>query len=115
VAYSASLRTSASWTDGNEGVATVSEPIDRVRGLLHEAAETHHQVYRLTDGADDDWASWYADWLSRLSELPELLGRRPVRSELTHYLVALDKEYVTVEPAQPWEEFYAQRLIQLFA
>lgn len=93
----------------------MSEPIDRVRALLHEAAETHHQVYRITEGADDDWASWYADWLSRLSELPDLLGRRPVRSELTHHLVALDTEYVTTKPAQPWEAYYAQRLIQLFA
>lgn len=93
----------------------MSEPIDRVRGLLHEAAETHHLVYRITDGADDDWASWYADWLTRLSELPDLLARRPVRSELTHHLVALDKEYVAAQPGQPWEEFYAHRLIQLFA
>jgi hypothetical protein len=29
----------------------------RVSDLLHEAAETHHQVFRITDGADDDWAS----------------------------------------------------------
>ena len=93
----------------------MSESIDRVRDLLHEAAETHHQVYRITDGADDDWASWYADWLTRLSELPDLLARRPVRSELTHHLVALDQEYAAAQPAQPWEEFYAQRLIQLFA
>ena len=93
----------------------MSEPVDRVRGLLHEAAETHHRVYRITDGADDDWASWYADWLTKLSELPELLGRRPVRSELTHYLVALDKDYVSNEPSQPWEEYYAQRLIQLLS
>lgn len=92
----------------------MSESIDRVRDLLHEAAETHHQVYRITDGADDDWASWYADWLTRLSELPDLLARRPVRSELTHHLVALDKEYAAAQPGQPWEEFYAQRLIQLF-
>lgn len=96
-------------------MATVNEAIDRVRDLLHEVADTHHQVYRITDGADDDWASWYADWLSRLSELPDMVGRRPVRSELTHYLVALDKEYVTVVPAQPWEEFYAQRLVEVFA
>lgn len=93
----------------------MSESIDQVRDLLHEAAETHHQVYRITDGADDDWASWYADWLTRLSELPDLLPRRPVRSELTHHLVALDKEYAGARPGQPWEEFYAQRLIQLFA
>jgi hypothetical protein len=48
--------------------------------LLHEAAETHHTVYRITDGDDSDWASWYADWLLKLSELPKLLGRTPESS-----------------------------------
>ena len=45
-----------------------------VADLLHEAAETHHVVYRIVDGDDPDWASWYADWLLNLSELPQLLG-----------------------------------------
>jgi hypothetical protein len=97
------------------GAHTVGEPIEQVGGLLHEAAETHHHVYRITDGADEDWASWYADWLTRLSELPDLLGRRPVRSELTHHLVALDKQYAAAQPDQPWEQYYAQRLIEIFA
>ena len=35
--------------------------------VLHEAAETHHVVWRITDGDDPDWASWYADWLLNLS------------------------------------------------
>ena len=88
-----------------------------VSKLLHEAAETHHQVFRITDGADDDWASWYADWLTRLSELPDLLARRPVRSTLTAELVRLDREYTesNPRPQQPWEEFYAQRLVKAFA
>ena len=46
------------------------------------------------DGADDDWASWYGDWLVRLSELPQLLEKPAVRSELVYLLVRLDKEYV---------------------
>ena len=50
---------------------------EKIAELLHEAAETHHVVFRITDGDDPDWASWYADWLLDLSELPELLGRRP--------------------------------------
>ena len=54
----------------------------RVSDLLHEAAETHHRVFRISDGADDDWASWYAQWLDTLSELPELLGAKVVRSTL---------------------------------
>ena len=93
----------------------MTDTTQRVSGLLHEAAETHHLVYRITDGTDDDWASWYADWLTRLSELPDLLGRKPVRSELTHHLVALDKEYTANSPDEPWEEYYAQRLTSEFA
>ncbi len=80
---------------------------DRVASLLHEAAETHHRVFRITDGTDDDWASWYADWLVNLSELPEALGTTPVRSELVYLLVHLDKEYVASQPDEPWEQFYA--------
>ena len=52
----------------------------RVVSLLHEAGETHHRVYRIVDGDDPDWASWYADWLVNLSELPQILGTTPVRA-----------------------------------
>jgi hypothetical protein len=36
------------------GGAFVEETVARVSGLLHEVAETHHRVFRITDGADDD-------------------------------------------------------------
>ena len=68
----------------------------QVSELLHEAAETHHRVFRIVDGADDDWATWYADWLVNLSELPALLGAKPARSE-------------------PWEPYYAHRIIEQLA
>jgi hypothetical protein len=87
----------------------------RIGELLHEAAETHHVVYRITDGDDPDWASWYADWLVRLSELPEIVGRAPVRSELVHLLVDLDRRYVRDRPAEPWESWYAGRLVEHFS
>jgi hypothetical protein len=86
----------------------------RVSELLHEAAETHHRVFRITDGADDDWASWYADWLVTLSELPQLLGAKPVRSELTWLLVRLDKDYTAKQPASRWEDWYAQAITEHF-
>ena len=85
-----------------------------VADLLHEAAETHHVVYRIVDGDDPDWASWYADWLLSLSELPQLLGAAPVRSHLVSELVALDREY-TAEPREArWEDWYAERLVENF-
>ncbi|HEX4217073.1 MAG TPA: hypothetical protein VHZ02_01785 [Acidimicrobiales bacterium] len=86
--------------------------IERIAGLLQEAAETHHQVFRITDGTDADWASWYSDWLVTLSELGDLLGRKPVRSELTSLLVELDNEYAKQAPAEPWPTWYAIRLAE---
>src|SRR2546423_1193982 len=86
----------------------------RIAELLHEAGETHHRVYRIVDGADDDWASWYADWLIKLSELPSLLGSTPVRSELVYMLVRLDKEYGEAQLAERWEDVYAARLEKHF-
>jgi hypothetical protein len=84
--------------------------VRRIAELLHEAAETHHVVYRITDGDDPDWASWYADWLLDLSELPELLGARPVRSHLVHALVELDREFTAAGADERWEDWYATRL-----
>jgi hypothetical protein len=87
---------------------------EQVSRLLHEAGETHHRVFRIVDGADDDWASWYADWLVNLSELPSVLGVKPVRSELTYLLVRLDKDYTANQPGDPWETYYAQRILDHF-
>jgi len=87
---------------------------DPVVVLLDEAAETHHRVFRITDGSDDDWASWYADWLLTLSELPKLLDRRPVRSHLVHSLVQLDRDHTAAGTDEPWQEFYARRLREEF-
>ena len=88
---------------------------DKVRDLLHEAGETHHIVFRLVDGVDDDWASWYSEWLIDHSELPEILGARPVRSELTWLLVQLDKDYVERSPKEQWDSWYAPRLVAHFS
>jgi len=93
----------------------VDERETKVSALLHEAAETHHTVFRIVDGEDPDWASWYSEWLVTLSELPTILGRAPVRSELTSALVGLDKEYVASGPSERWEDFYARALVQRFA
>jgi hypothetical protein len=86
-----------------------------VSALLHEAAETHHVVFRIVDGDDPDWASWYADWLLDLSELPGLLGRKPVRSHLVHALVQLDRDFARGKASGSWEDFYAERLLEEFA
>ena len=87
----------------------------RIAALLHEVGETHHLVYRIVDGDDPNWASWYADWLVDLSELPSILAVTPVRSELVWLLVTLDKEYVETAPDLAWPQWYADRFLSHFA
>jgi hypothetical protein len=93
----------------------MDERIGRVSELLHEAGETHHTVFRIVDGADDDWATWYSEWLTALSELPEVLGAKAVCSELTWLLVKLDKEYADRKPDDRWEDYYAREVVKHFS
>lgn len=92
----------------------MSDQSTRVAALLQEVSETHHTVYRIVDGDDPDWASWYADWLVNLSELPEVLGTKPVRSDLVCLLVSLDREYANAKPDTPWPQWYAGRVVAHF-
>ena len=92
----------------------MTDVLEQISGLLHEAGETHHRVFRIVDGDDDDWASWYAWWLISLSELPDLLKAKPVRSELIYLLVSLDKRYTAEAPSEPWETYYARQILRHF-
>jgi hypothetical protein len=90
---------------------TAEEAATKIAELLHQAGEIHHMVFADTDGSDDDWATFYSDWLLSHSALPRLLTKRPIRSHLTRDLVELDEEYTNIAPSQPWPAWYAQRLI----
>ncbi len=78
--------------------------------LLNQAGEIHHMVFADTDGSDDDWATFYSDWLLAHSALAKSLARRPIRSHLTRDLVELDEQYTKLGPSQPWPAWYAERL-----
>jgi len=93
----------------------MDERAEKVAALLREAGEVHHAVWRIKDGDDPDWPSWYSDWLVNLSELPEVLGTTPVGAELTWLLVQLDKDYTATSPSQDWQDWYAERIVAHFA
>jgi len=86
----------------------------QISDLLQEVSETHHPGFPDRGWGDDDWASWYADWLINLSELPTLLGAKPVRSELVYLLVALDKDYTSGKQDQSWPAFYTPKVLSHF-
>ena len=79
--------------------------------LLHTVGETHHVVFSDTDGSDDDWATFYSDWLLAHGKIADLLAKRPIRSHLTRDLVELDERYSEQSPSDPWPSWYAERLI----
>jgi hypothetical protein len=80
----------------------VDRLVAQISAPLHQTAETDRVVLAISDGTDADCAAWYADWLANLSSIGELLGVRPVRSELTYVLVGLDKEYALQNPTAEW-------------
>ncbi len=90
----------------------MTDVVAAVAEVLERAGQTHHAVYRIVDGEDPDWASWYADWLLELSELPSLLGSKPVRSELVYTLVGLAKELEAEHPGEDWRTYYARGLVE---
>ena len=79
--------------------------------LLHTVGETHHIVFSDTDGNDDDWATFYSDWLLAHGKIAGLLAKRPIRSHLTRDLVDLDEQYGAAGTSDPWPQWYAARLI----
>lgn len=87
----------------------------KISELLSEASQIHHKVYRIVDGDDADWPIWYANWLIDLSELPQMLGGRPVKSELTYVLVDLAKRHAAEAPDQTWQDFYAAGIAEHFS
>lgn len=95
----------------SQNTSGTDQRVGKIRDVLSQAAATHHEVYRFVDGADDDWASWYAEWLINLSALPELLGTTPVRSELVYELVKLHREYTAAPRQEDWETFSAKHLL----
>jgi hypothetical protein len=92
----------------------MDERTERISDLMNEAGAVHHVVYRITDGADDDWASFYADWLIDHSELPETLGRAPTRSHLVHELVESERALAEMAPGTRWQDVYAERIVGRF-
>jgi hypothetical protein len=50
----------------------------------------------------------------RHSELAEVVGAIPIRSHLVHELVDCERAYADAAPEEPWEPFYARRVLDRF-
>jgi NAD(P)H-hydrate epimerase len=77
--------------------------------LLKETAERHHQAFIESDGADPDWALWYAPYLQ--AHLWDGGGRLPTRSELVYLLVGAERAHRASGSDEPWPVMYARHLL----
>jgi NAD(P)H-hydrate epimerase len=90
----------------------MSNIVSQIVQLFGEAGKAHHHAYIATDGADDDWPLWYAQYLQ--PKLSSLLGQELTQSELVYWLVKLDKEYHKARPDESWPHWYAAALVKAF-
>jgi len=81
---------------------------NQLASLFRDAGAAHHRAFAATDGADPDWARWYAEYLA--TRLPDVLGRSYSLDALAAELERLDRAYRAAGTDQPWAEYYAEHL-----
>jgi len=85
----------------------------RLTSLIDEAGQRHHAAFAESDGADPEWALWYAGYLQ--SHLWDASGRIPTRSELTYLLIGAERAYKEAGSDEPWQRFYGRHLLASLA
>lgn len=86
--------------------------ISAITDSLKKIGHDHHQAFIKVNGADPDWARWYAERLA-----PELTGKLAVSlsaDELAGLLPLLEKERTLRAPDRDWAQFYAESIVKSF-
>ncbi len=74
--------------------------------VIAATGRAHHAAFAASDGADPEWALWYASHLQ--ATVWDRLGSIPTRSELTYLLIAAERAYATAGGDRAdWPAFYA--------
>ena len=75
---------------------------EQLEELFHDTAEAHHVAFQATDGADDDWAIWYAEYLMDHG-IGTLLEAKFIKSDLIYMLLRAAREQAVEAPGSKWE------------
>jgi NAD(P)H-hydrate epimerase len=78
--------------------------------LLRETAERHHAAFIESDGADPDWALWYAGYVQ--AHLWDRAGRLPSRGELVYLLVGAERAHKSSGSDEAWPDTYARFILE---
>jgi NAD(P)H-hydrate epimerase len=88
--------------------ATITE--SELAALLRQTSERHHAAFSDSDGADPEWALWYADYVQ--AHLWDLAGRLPSRSELVYLLVGAERAHAASGTDEAWADTYARFILE---
>jgi NAD(P)H-hydrate epimerase len=92
---------------------TVTEPIghEELARVLRETGARHHRAFTESDGADPEWALWYATELQ--SRVWERFGKVPTRGELVYLLIGAERAFrASDHPAGEWPAAYARFILE---
>jgi NAD(P)H-hydrate epimerase len=78
--------------------------------LLRQTAERHHAAFAESDGADPEWALWYASEVQ--AHVWDRAGRLPSRGELVYLLVGAERAHAASGSDEPWPDMYARFLLE---
>jgi hypothetical protein len=85
---------------------------EELEAILVETGHKHHEAYLESDGADPDWALWYAGYLQ--ARIWDGLGRLLSRSDFVYLLKRGDLEARAGDDPSQWPAVYV-RLFREFA
>jgi hypothetical protein len=78
--------------------------------LFKEAGQAHHQAFLGANGADENWAAWYAEYLQ--GPLNFLFGVMISKEDLTEMLTAFDKKHQMDTSNTLWADYYARLFLE---
>ena len=88
-------------------------PEQAVADLLQAAGAAHHTAFAHVDGADPEWAAWYANHL--LPDLASTLDATITHEDLAAVLARFDANHRANPTDEAWHASYARQLIAHYA
>ena len=82
----------------------------QVERLFREVGPAHHEAFIETDGADPEWALWYAEFLHE--RISALLSQDLSTSELVHLILGAEEDRVENAPEADWPRHYARYVLR---
>ena len=86
--------------------------VEDLTAVYEQVAQAHHEAFAAVDGADPEWASWYAQRVA--SDFGRLLNAELSQSEIVSLLLSLAQEHRARGEGKPWPRFYAELTAERF-